>query len=48
MWYPILVKTGGGGCRIVELQGREVNKWNDMVQQQWHEDTRYHPRGWRI
>ena len=34
LWYPILVKGLGGGCRIVELQGREVNAWNDMVQQQ--------------
>lgn len=33
LWYPILVKMGGG-CRIVELQGRSVNEWNDMVRAQ--------------
>lgn len=47
LWYPILVKMGGGH-RIVEMQGREVNEWNDMVQQQQYEDTKNHPRGWRI
>jgi hypothetical protein len=30
LWYPILVKMGGGH-HIVEMQGRYVNKWNDMV-----------------
>ena len=48
LWYPILVKTGGGGCRIVELQGREVNAWNDMVKEQWRQDTKGHPQGWCI
>ena len=47
LWYPILVKMGGGH-RIVEMQGREVNAWNDVVQQQWYEDTKNYPRGWRI
>ena len=47
LWYPILVKAGGGH-KIVELQGREVNAWNDMVRRQWQEDTKGHPRGWRI
>lgn len=30
LWYPILVKMGGGHW-IVEMKGREVNEWNDMV-----------------
>ena len=47
LWYPILVKMGGGH-KIVELQGREVNAWNDMVRQQWYEDTNNHPRGWCV
>jgi len=33
LWYPILVNTGG--CHIiVEMQGRSVNEWNDMVSKQ--------------
>ena len=47
LWYPILVKMGGGH-RIVEMQGRKVNEWNDMVQKQQEEDTKNHPRGWKI
>ena len=47
LWYPILVKMAGYH-RIVEMQGRKVNEWNDMVEQQWQEDTKNHPRGWRI
>lgn len=47
LWYPILVKVGGGH-RIVELRGKEVNEWNDMVQRQWQEDTKNQPRGWCI
>ena len=31
LWYPILVKMAGYH-RIVEMQGREVNAWNDMVE----------------
>ena len=34
LWYPILVKAGGGYV-IRELQGKSVNEWNDMVRQQW-------------
>ena len=44
---PILVKAGGGN-RIVEMQGKKVNEWNDMVEEQWRQDTKGHPRGWRI
>ena len=47
LWYPILVKMGGGN-KIVEMQGCEVNRWNDMVRQQYYEDTKSHPRGWSI
>lgn len=45
LWYPILVKMAGY-YRIVEMQGREVNAWNDMVEEQWRQDTKGHPRGW--
>jgi hypothetical protein len=48
LWYPILVKASGGGCVIREMQGKEVNAWNDMVELQWRQDTKNHPRGWRI
>jgi hypothetical protein len=48
LWYPILVKAGGGRCVIREMQGREVNAWNDMVRQQWEQDTKNHPRGWYV
>lgn len=47
LWYPILVKAGGGHV-IREMQGSEVNAWNDMVRQQWEQDTKGHPRGWCI
>ena len=47
LWYPILVKMAGYH-RIVEMQGRQVNEWNDMVEQQRYEDTKNHPRGWCI
>lgn len=47
LWYPILVKMGGGH-KIVEMQGRKVNEWNDMVNRQWQEDTKNHPRGWCV
>jgi hypothetical protein len=33
LWYPILVKMNGYH-RIVEMQGKEVNAWNQMVEQQ--------------
>ncbi len=33
LWYPILVKVGGGHV-IRELQGKGVNEWNDMVRKQ--------------
>ena len=33
LWYPILVKIGGNH-KIVEMQGRDVNRWNDMVSNQ--------------
>lgn len=41
LWYPILVKIGGY-CHIVEMQGKEVNEWNDMVASQ---RTRAYPIG---
>lgn len=47
LWYPILVKVGGGH-RIVEMQGKKVNEWNDMVRQQWEQDTKGHPMGWCV
>lgn len=47
LWYPILVKAGGGHI-IKEMQGREVNAWNDMVRQQSEQDTNGHPRGWYV
>jgi len=47
LWYPILVKMAGGH-KIVEMQGRRVNEWNDMVKEQWEQDTKGHPRCWRI
>ena len=47
LWYPILVKMGGGH-KIVEMQGKQVNAWNDMVRQQWEQDTKGHPRGWCV
>jgi hypothetical protein len=30
LWYPILVPMGGYN-RIVEMQGRQVNEWNDNM-----------------
>jgi hypothetical protein len=47
LWYPILIKMAGYH-RIVEMQGKEVNAWNDMVREQWSKDTEGQPRGWRI
>jgi hypothetical protein len=32
LWYPILVKLGGG-YRIVEMRGVEVNRWNDNIKE---------------
>ncbi len=49
LWYPILVRYGGAAyCHIVEMQGREVNAWNDKVRRQWEQDTKGYPRGWCI
>ena len=47
LWYPILIKVSGGHV-IRELQGKSVNEWNDMVRQQWEQDTKGHPREWKI
>lgn len=47
LWYPILVKLGGGH-RIVEMQGKKVNEWNDMVAEQYKQDTNNYPRGWCV
>jgi hypothetical protein len=47
LWYPILVKFAGYH-HIIEMQGKEVNEWNDMVREQWSRDTKDYPRGWRI
>jgi hypothetical protein len=30
LWYPILVKMNCG-YKIVEMQGKVANAWNDMV-----------------
>ena len=30
LWYPILIKNGGYN-HIKEMQGKEINAWNDMV-----------------
>lgn len=30
LWYPILVKIGGY-CLIVEMQGKDVNAYNDAL-----------------
>lgn len=43
LWYPILVKMGGGH-KIVEMQGCEVNRWNNMVRQQWYPDNKGQPK----
>lgn len=49
LWYPILVKVPGSSYnRIVEMRGREVNAWNDIVEKQRLEDIKTHPRGWCI
>ena len=46
LWYPILVKFPGSSYhRIIEMQGVEVNAWNDMVREQWQKDTEGQPRG---
>jgi hypothetical protein len=35
LWYPILVRVRGSNhSRIVEMQGKEVNAWNDYVRSQ--------------
>ena len=45
LWYPILVKIpNSSNHMIVEMRGKEVNEWNDMVRRQWREDTK---RDWR-
>jgi hypothetical protein len=38
----------GGGHRIIEMQGVEVNAWNDMVREQWQKDTEERPNRWYI
>lgn len=36
LWYPILVKFPGCGyTHIIEMQGREVNAWNKMIEDQY-------------
>jgi hypothetical protein len=47
LWYPILVKLAGYH-QIVEMQGKSVNAWNDRVEEQYNQDTKYHPRGWCV
>lgn len=32
LWYPILVRVGGYS-RIVEMRGKDVNSWNDMIEE---------------
>lgn len=49
LWYPILVKFPGcGSHHIIEMQGRQVNEWNDMVAEQYKQDIKNHPRGWMV
>jgi len=49
LWYPILVKfPGSNSSHIIEMRGKKVNEWNDMVRQQWLKDTEGQPRGWRV
>ena len=49
LWYPILVKFPGcGSHHIIEMQGKKVNEWNDMVAKQQEEDIKNHPRGWCV
>ena len=30
LWYPILVRLGGY-CQIVEMQGKDANRWNSTL-----------------
>jgi hypothetical protein len=30
LWYPILVPVNGY-CRIVEMQGKDVNRYNEAI-----------------
>lgn len=39
LWYPILV-LAGGGHRIVEMQGKSINAWNDAA------DGKSPPKQW--
>ena len=49
LWYPILVKFPGCGSRyIIEMQGKEVNEWNDMVRNQQEQDTANSKKGWCV
>jgi len=49
LWYPIVIKSSENGPnQIVEMQGKAINAWNDAVRKSWLEDTKNHPRGWRI
>lgn len=46
LWYPIIVTNYLDGTReIVEMQGREVNAYNRIVN---HYYSPQYPRGWRI
>ena len=46
LWYPIIVIDYRDGTRqIVEMQGREVNAYNRIVN---HYYSPHYPRGWRI
>lgn len=33
LWYPIVVRIGGYS-QIIEMQGKEINEWNDIVANQ--------------
>lgn len=49
LWYPILVKIQNVGYHmIVEMQGKKVNEWNDMVRKDRQEDTKNSPKGWYV
>jgi hypothetical protein len=41
LWYPILVKIGGG-YNIIEMQGKVANDWNDMVFNQQKKNQQFY------
>lgn len=38
--YPILLKVQNSGYyRIVEMQGRDINRWNDAIAEQLNKES---------